>query len=61
VGVVDPQAFDEEAAERVPGDVHREQATGLDSNRPRRGRRRTSESIQKRLVEIDEALVDADP
>jgi hypothetical protein len=33
----------------------------LDTNKPKRGRRRTPESIDKRLAAIDEALRDADP
>jgi hypothetical protein len=38
-----------------------DQVDALESNRPKRGRRRTPESIKRRLVEIDELLVDADP
>ncbi|MCY4664271.1 MAG: hypothetical protein OXC00_06365 [Acidimicrobiaceae bacterium] len=34
---------------------------GLDSNRPRPGRRRTAESIQKRIEAIGEALESATP
>jgi hypothetical protein len=33
----------------------------LDTNKPKRGRRRTSESIDKRLAAIDQSLGDADP
>ena len=33
----------------------------LDTNKPKRGRRRTAESIDKRLAAIDGALADADP
>lgn len=33
----------------------------LESNRPRRGRKRTPESITKRLAAIDEQLATADP
>jgi hypothetical protein len=34
---------------------------GLENNRPRRGRKRTPESIKRRLGQIDGALADADP
>jgi hypothetical protein len=33
----------------------------LDTNKPKRGRRRTAESIDKRLAAIDGSLADADP
>lgn len=33
----------------------------LQANKPKRGRKRTSDSIKKRLAAIDEALRDADP
>lgn len=33
----------------------------LRANKPKRGRKRTAESIEKRLVAIDEALEDASP
>ncbi len=35
--------------------------TALEDNRPKRGRKRTPESIQKRLAAIDAALPDASP
>lgn len=34
---------------------------GLESNRPKRGRKRTPDSIKRRLAEIDASLADADP
>ncbi len=34
---------------------------GLDSNRPKRGRKRTPDSIKKRLAQIETALPEADP
>ena len=34
---------------------------GLESSRPKRGRKRTPESINKRLAEIEAGLSDADP
>ena len=49
------------AAGRNESRAVRNYLDALESNRPKRGRRRTPESIQRRLVEIDEALVDADP
>jgi hypothetical protein len=33
----------------------------LDTNKPKRGRRRTADSIDKRLAAIDDSLADADP
>jgi hypothetical protein len=33
----------------------------LRSSKPKRGRKRTADSINKRLAAIDDALVDADP
>ena len=33
----------------------------LEANRPKRGRKRTPESIEKRLAEIDEQIATADP
>ena len=33
----------------------------LESHKPKRGRKRTPESIQKQLAQIDEQLPDADP
>ena len=35
--------------------------TALEENRPKRGRKRTAESIQKRLATIDASLADASP
>ena len=35
--------------------------SALESNRPKRGRKRTPESIERRLVAIDEQYEDADP
>lgn len=39
----------------------KEYLEGLERNRPRRGRKRTPESINKRLAEIDATLSNTDP
>lgn len=44
------------AAGREQARVVRDYLTALQSNRPKRGRKRTAESIQKRLSAIEEAL-----
>jgi len=44
---------------RVEGRVVRAYLEALDQSKPKRGRKRTSESIQKRLVAIDAAVSDA--
>ena len=46
---------------REQGRVVRRYLEALDSHRPRRGRKRTAESITKRLAAIDERLGGADP
>lgn len=46
---------------REQGRVVRTYLTALEENKPRRGRRRTPQSITKRLGAIDAALPDADP
>jgi hypothetical protein len=46
---------------REQGRVVRRYLEGLESHRPKRGRRRTTESITKRLASIDERLANADP
>ena len=46
---------------REQGRVVRRYLEALESHRPRRGRRRTPESIAKRLAAIDEQLAGADP
>jgi hypothetical protein len=46
---------------REQGRVVRRYLEALESHRPRRGRRRTPESITKRLAAIDEQLANADP
>lgn len=48
------------AAGRSEGRAVREYLEALRTNKPRRGRRRTAESIQARLDAIEEALVEAD-
>lgn len=45
---------------RSEGKAVREYLEALRSNRPKRGRKRTTDSINKRLAAIDEALTDAD-
>src|SRR5215211_3438259 len=46
---------------REQGRVVRRYLEALESHRPRRGRKRTPESITKRLAAIDEQLATADP
>ena len=46
---------------REQGRVARRYLEALESSRPRRGRRRTPESITNRLAAIDEQFVGADP
>ena len=46
---------------REQGRAVRTYLTALEENKPRRGRRRTPQSITKRLAAIDAALPDADP
>ncbi len=46
---------------REQGRVVRRYLEALESSRPKRGRRRTPESITKRLAAIDERLAGADP
>ena len=49
------------AAGRNESRVVKNYLDGLESNRPKRGRKRTPDSIKKRLAEIDASLPDADP
>lgn len=49
------------AAGRAEGRAVRAYLDALRSNKPKRGRRRTPETIQKRLAAIEAELVDADP
>ena len=46
---------------REQGRVVRRYLETLESHRPKRGRKRTPETIAKRLASIDERLADADP
>jgi hypothetical protein len=46
---------------REQGRVVRRYLEALESHRPKRGRKRTPESITKRLASIDEKLATADP
>jgi len=46
---------------REEGRVVRRYLEALEQTRPRRGRKRTPQSIEKRLVAIEVALADADP
>jgi hypothetical protein len=46
---------------REEGRTVRSYLEALEASRPRRGRKRTPDSIKKRLVTIDAALADADP
>ncbi len=48
------------AAGRTEGRAVREYLDALRSNKPRRGRKRTPDSIKARLATIDEELVEAD-
>jgi hypothetical protein len=49
------------AAGREQGRAVRLYLEALDSHRPKRGRKRTAETIRKRLGEIESRLTDADP
>jgi hypothetical protein len=49
------------AAGRESGRAVRRYLEALESNRPKRGRKRTPESIQKRLDVIEERIPEADP
>lgn len=46
---------------RRQGRAVRRYLEALESQRPRRGRRRTPESIEKRMAEVDQRLANADP
>jgi hypothetical protein len=46
---------------REEGRIVRRYLEALEATKPRRGRKRTPDSIRKRLVTIDVALQDADP
>ena len=46
---------------RAEGRAVKNYLEALDKNRPRRGRKRTPESIKKRMAAIDEQLPDASP
>ena len=48
------------AAGRAEGRAVKEYLEALESSRPKRGRRRTPESIQKRLAAIDDSIATAD-
>ena len=59
-----PMSDDHKAAlarGREEGRVVRRYLEALESSRPRRGRKRTPESIKKRLPAIDASLAEADP
>ena len=59
-----PMSDDHKAAlarGREEGRVVRRYLEALESSRPRRGRKRTPESIKKRLAGIDASLATADP
>ncbi len=49
------------AAGRVEGRIVREYLDALRSNKPKRGRKRTPDSIKNRLAAIEEELATADP
>ena len=49
------------ASGRNEGRAVRAYLEALEAHRPKRGRKRTSESIKKRLAAIDEQLASADP
>jgi hypothetical protein len=49
------------AAGRTESRIVKNYLDGLETNRPKRGRKRTSDSIKKRLAEIEASLADADP
>ena len=46
---------------REQGRVVRRYLEALESHRPKRGRKRTPESVQKRLADIEQKLASADP
>jgi hypothetical protein len=46
---------------REQGRAVRRYLEALEAHKPKRGRKRTSESVQKRLVAIEDKLADADP
>ncbi len=46
---------------RVHGRIVREYLEALDAHRPRRGRKRTPESVQHRLETVEKHLIDASP
>ena len=46
---------------REEGRAVRRYLEALDAHRPKRGRKRTVESVQKRLTEVERSLADADP
>ena len=46
---------------REQGRAVRRYLEALEAHKPKRGRKRTQESVQKRLAVIDEKLADADP
>ena len=49
------------AAGRAEGKAVREYLEALRANKPKRGRKRTAESVQAQLAAIDRELADADP
>ncbi len=49
------------AVGRVEGRVVRDYLEALRNNKPKRGRKRTAETIQARLDAIEEELLEADP
>ena len=49
------------AAGRTESRVVKNYLDALESNRPKRGRKRTPDSIKKRLTDIEASLPDADP
>jgi hypothetical protein len=49
------------AVGRQEGRVVREYLESIESNRPKRGRKRTTDSVKKRLAAIDAAITNANP
>lgn len=49
------------ATGRVEGKVVRDYLEALRSNKPKRGRKRTSDAVERRLAAVAELLEDADP
>lgn len=49
------------AAGRADGRIVKRYLEALEDHRPRRGRKRTPESIKKKLADIDESIAAADP